>query len=266
MRRAAFVDVTAFWRRGEACYTSTMTDSTSFKRVTIAPFGAMSEAWRRLGDQYWLFVGLGLATIVIGSAAPLALLMGPMMCGLDLCFREKWQGRRVQFEGLFKGFDSFTFLQSFIATLIIVGISLVTLMPLIIVGVLVFVFAGAAAAASQHDSGAVTALFPILAIAGFLIIMLIVMVVNTFFLFTYPLIADRRLEGVAALKLSVRAVRANLGGLLGLTLATVLASLIGLCFCYVGAILLLPVTFGARMVVYEQIFGFAEPAGELPPA
>jgi hypothetical protein len=241
-----------------------MTDSTSFKRVTIAPFGAMGEAWRRLGDQYWLFVGLGLATIVIGSAAPLALLMGPMMCGLDLCFREKWQGRRVQFEGLFKGFDSFTFLQSFIATLIIVAISLVTLMPLMLVGVLVFVLAGAAA--SQHDSGAVAALFPILAIAGFLIIMLIVMVVNTFFLFTYPLIADRRLEGVAALKLSARAARANFGGLLGLTLATVLASLVGLCFCYVGAILLLPVTFGARMVVYEQIFGFAEPARELPPA
>ena len=60
-----------------------------------------------LGDQYWLFVGICLVGILIGSIVPMCIMLGPMMCGMYLCFRYRMNGIQVRFETLFKGFDVF---------------------------------------------------------------------------------------------------------------------------------------------------------------
>ena len=86
---------------------------------------------KRLGilvkDQYWLFVGMCLVAMLIGSVVPFGILLGPMMCGLYLTFFTKRRGQKVEFELLFKGFDYFG--QSLIATLIHVVPIVVIVVP-----------------------------------------------------------------------------------------------------------------------------------------
>jgi uncharacterized membrane protein len=84
------------------------------------------------------------------------------------------------------------------------------------------------------------------------------LVVSVFFAFTYPLIVDRHLSGVDAVRLSVKAALGNLGGLLVLHVLTMAMSLAGLCFCYVGAFFVAPVTLGAMMVAYARVFGLTD--------
>ena len=48
--------------------------------------------------------------------------------------------------------------------------------------------------------------------------MIVSLAVHSLFLFTYPLIADRNLSGLDAIKLSYRAALQNLSGIIGLLL------------------------------------------------
>ncbi|HYO91557.1 MAG TPA: hypothetical protein VEQ40_07970, partial [Pyrinomonadaceae bacterium] len=96
-----------------------------------------------------------------------------------------------------------------------------------------------------------------------LVVMLISIAIGVFFAFTYPLIVDRGLSAMDAIKTSIKAATANLGGVLGLMLMIMLLSFVGLLFCYIGAILMLPIHFAAWSVAYRQVFS---PVNEQPPA
>ena len=76
-----------------------------------------------------------------------------------------------------------------------------------------------------------------------------------FLLFPYALIVDRGLSGLDAVKTSVRASLANFGGLLGLMILSLLMILAGVLACYVGAILVWPITFASWTVAYRRVFG-----------
>jgi uncharacterized membrane protein len=98
--------------------------------------------------------------------------------------------------------------------------------------------------------------------------MIVSVLVHTFFFFTFPLIADRNLSGVDAVRLSFKAARANPGGILGLTLLSAGLGILGVCACYVGALLVMPISFSANAVAYRRVFpdlsqNFASPP---PPA
>ena len=73
-------------------------------------------------------------------------------------------------------------------------------------------------------------------------------------MFTFPLIVDRELSGVDAVRMSLRAARGNFGGVLGLTLLIVLLSLLGVLLCYVGAFLVMPLGYAMIAVAYRQVF------------
>jgi uncharacterized membrane protein len=66
-------------------------------------------------------------------------------------------------------------------------------------------------------------------------------------------------------KLSFRAALANFWRLLGLFLLNFLLGLAGVILCYVGILLVFPITFAAVAVAYEQVFGLGEPISNLPP-
>jgi len=218
----------------------------------VTPVADLQEAWRRLGDRYWLFVGISAVGILVGSLVPMAILLGPMMCGVYSCFRDHRQGRPVRFEGLFVGFQQPMLLQSILATLMMVGLGLVVLIPFVlaVVGVVVLL------AAVKAPEG----LAVMLAALGYLSWLFAATLLGMAVAFAFPLIVDRKLEAWPAVRLSLRGVRANLGGMLGLTTLTFVLGLGGVLCCYVGAFLVLPVTFGAQMVAYEKIFGLADVA------
>jgi uncharacterized membrane protein len=233
-----------------------MSDAVAFRRVAFSPLGCFQQSWRRIGDQYWMFAGIATAGMLIGSAAPLALLMGPMMCGIYTCYRRKWAGERVRFEWLFEGFGEKLLIPSVVATLAIVGLTFLFLIPLAVLGFIAFL-AGAVTSAVRDEPG-FAAIGPIILGGAFLLWFALAMILGTLFAFTYPLIADRKLPALDALRLSVRAVLAHLWRVLLLNAMGMAIGVAGLCCCYVGVFLVAPVTMGALFSAYEQIFGLAE--------
>ncbi|MBL0209443.1 MAG: hypothetical protein IPQ13_00785 [Holophagaceae bacterium] len=235
-----------------------MPEPIPFNRVSISPIDYIGEAWGRVKGQYWMFLGITLVAMLLGGLAPMGVMLGPMMCGVYLCFKAQGRGEPVKFETLFKGFDRF--LESFIAALLMMAASLVIVVPLILAlvfsGLFLGFFAAMGASGGSREAQAGTmAAMVLLWVAAFLLIMLASVLINLLFVFTFPLIADRGLKGLEAVKLSLRAAWANIWGLAWLGLATFVLSLVGVCFCYVGAFLVMPITFGVHWITYERVFG-----------
>ena len=225
-----------------------------FNRGAIRPVECLKSGWALIKSEYWLFLGITAAGILVGSVVPMGILLGPMMCGIYLCLLRRMRGERIEFSGLFKGFDFFG--ESLIATLIQVVPMIVLLIPLYVV-----FFVGMTTLAPDRRSGSRTVNDPSAIItffivmgAVFLIFTLIIIAISALFIFSYPLIVDRRLSGVNAVKTSARAIFANLGGAFGLLFLNVLLGIVGLLFCYIGAFFVMPVGLAAWTVAYRKVF------------
>ncbi len=125
-------------------------------------------------------------------------------------------------------------------------------------------------AASQADSQGGVAVFGVF-FTFFLVLVVIfvlIIIISVGFTFAFPLIVDRRLNGLDAVKLSFKAGMANFWRLLGMMLLTGIMAAVGMAFCIVGMFLVLPITYAAVAAAYEQVFGLAHPrefAPDLPP-
>jgi uncharacterized membrane protein len=120
-----------------------------------------------------------------------------------------------------------------------------------------FIVTIAASGDSQEPNPAAMFGFLGFMILFWLAIVLVIIVVSILFTFSYPLIVDRRLPGMDAVKLSARAALANFWRLLGLSLISGLLGFVGLLMCYVGAFLVMPISYSALAVAYEQVFGIS---------
>ena|SRR5436190_4214895 len=228
----------------------------SYNRGVVKPVECLEAGWALVKDQYWLFVGMTAVGMLIGGLVPMGIVMGAMMCGIYLALFERMRGRRINFDLLFKGFDYFV--DSLVATLLQFMPILAVLIPFY-----VLFFAGLFAYLPTRRGGtppdAVTQA-ALMVGAGLLILVVvaIAIAVGVCFIFSYALIIDRKLSGIQAAKLSIKASFANFWGLLGLLLLNGLLSLVGALCCYVGAFLVLPVTFAAVATAYRQVFGLSE--------
>jgi uncharacterized membrane protein len=240
-----------------------MANSIYFKRNAVEPVKCLKEGWNLVKDQYWLFVGMCLVGMLIGSAIPFGILLGPMMCGIYFTFFQLRRGRAIEFGNLFKGFDYFG--QSLIATLIHVVPIVIIVVPAYIAFYVGFILT----MLQQQQSGEPNPglLFGFLGVfmIFWLVVVVAIIVVSIGFTFVYPLIVDRGYSGIDAVKLSFRAAMSNFWRLLGLTLLTALLGFVGVLLCFVGILLVYPVVFAALAVAYEQVFGLGEPVSNLPP-
>jgi uncharacterized membrane protein len=240
-----------------------MANSIYFKRNAVEPVKCLKEGWNLVKDQYWLFVGMCLVAMLIGSAVPFGILLGPMMCGIYFTFFQLRRGRPIEFGNLFKGFDYFG--QSLIATLIHVVPIVIIVVPAYIAFYVGFILT----MLQQQQSGEPNPglLFGFLGVfmIFWLVVVVAIIVVSIGFTFVYPLIVDRGYSGIDAVKLSFRAAMANFWRLLGLTLLTALLGFVGVLLCFVGILLVYPIAFAALAVAYEQVFGLGEPISNLPP-
>jgi hypothetical protein len=221
--------------------------------------------WEMIKSQYWLFVGMSLIAILIGSAVPLGILLGPMMCGLYLSFFKARRGESVEFGTLFKGFDYFG--QSVVAALLhVIPIIAIVLPAYFLFYVSIFV---SMAATSAGDEPNPAAFFGVMAMFGlfWFAVMIVILIITIGFTFAYPLIVDRKLQGFDAVKLSFKAAFANFWRLLGMMLLTSLLSVLGILACYVGMFLVMPIGYAAIAKAYEQVFGLSDgmEASNLPP-
>src|SRR5215216_7839973 len=78
-----------------------------YQRNAVEPVQCIKDGWELVKNQYWLFVGMALISLMIGSAVPAGILLGPMMCGLYLTLFKQRRREPIEFGTLFKGFDYF---------------------------------------------------------------------------------------------------------------------------------------------------------------
>lgn len=237
-------------------------DYPEFRRKAVEPVECIKAGWILIKDQYWLFVGISIVGLLIGSVVPFGILLGPMMCGIYLTLFKTRRGQPVEFNDLFKGFDYFG--DSLIATLLHLVPVLVVFVPSYIVFYIALFFM--IPQNNDPNPGALLGFFGLFAVF-WIVMMVLLIIVSVGFTFAYPLIVDRRLSGLNAVKLSIKAGMANFWQLLGMLLLNGLLSLVGVLFCYVGVFLVLPLSFAAIATAYEQVFGLdtGEARPNLPP-
>jgi hypothetical protein len=234
-----------------------------FKRNIVEPIECIKGGLELIKSQYWLFLGIILVGVIIGTVVPLGILMGPMMCGIYLALFKTRRGEPIEFGTLFKGFDYFG--DAVIATLIHLVPMLVIIVPAYVIfylGIFLTMIAS-----SRNGEPNPSALLGFMALFGvfMLVVVVLLIVVSVLFVFSYPLIVARRVSGVDAVKLSIRAGLANFWRLLGMLLITGLLTFVGALFCYVGAIFVMPIGYAAIAIAYEQVFGLREVQPRVPP-
>ncbi len=233
-----------------------MTPDIPFKRKVVEPVQCIKGGWELIKNQYWLFVGMTIIAVLIGSAVPLGILLGPMMCGLYLTFFKVRRGEPIEFGTMFKGFDFFA--PSLVATLLHIVPIIAIVLPAYIFFYVSFIVSIAAQGGNDPNPAAFFGIMTAFALF-WLVVMVLIIIISIGFMFAYPLIVDRKLQGFDAVKLSFRAALANFWRLLGMSILTSLLGIVGILFCYVGMFLVFPISYAAIATAYEQVFGLANP-------
>lgn len=236
-----------------------------FKRNAVQPVECLKAGWELIKTNYWLFVGMTFVGTFLGRLVPFEILMAPLSCGLYLAFFKTRRGEPIEFGTLFKGFDYF-------GDAVIAGLLHVVPMILIIAPAYILYIVGmftmmAASNNGEPNPAAALGFFGIFGVV-WLVIMVLLIVLTVVFSFAYPLIVDRRLSGLNAVKLSIKAALANFWRLLAMIFLALLVSYLGLFLCIVGVYLIFPITFASIAVAYEQVFGLSDqlqPAAPPPP-
>ena len=240
------------------------TPQPAFRRNAVQPVACIKGAWALIKDQYWLFVGMCAVGLLVGSAVPLGILLGPMMCGIYLAFFKRMRNEPFEFGIIFKGFDFFG--PSLVATLL----HMIPVLAIVIPSYIVFYVAFVLSMVAQGNDPNPAAMLGVMAMFAifWLVMIVIIIFISVGFTFSYTLIVDRKLQAMDAVKWSFKAALANFWGLLGMTLLTGLLAFVGVLLCYVGAFLVFPIQYGAIAVAYEKVFGLSDPNqsfSNLPP-
>jgi uncharacterized membrane protein len=239
-------------------------DLVEFRSGVIAPVECLKEGWALIKDQYWLFFGITIVGMLLGGVIPIVLL-GPMMVGINICLLRRQRNEPVEFGDLFKGFD--LFVQGLV-------VAVLKMIPMFVIMVPYYIILVALMAATMPHNGNPSMdqqrqfMFSLFGteMVFFLTIMIVSILIEIIFIFAFPLVADRRMSGLDAVKLSFRASRANLGGVVGLLLLNGLCAFVGVLCCFVGAYLFLPIGIAANIVAYRRVFPeIASPFPSPPP-
>ena len=207
-------------------------------------FDCFFEAKDFLGTDYWLFWGLTFVGMFIAGVVPIVL-MGPMYCGIGLCFLAREQGYQPSFDLLFKGFDKF------MNTL--VPILLYTLGALIVLPCYLAGLAGGLVLISTGEPIGIV-LGPCLILAGVSILVIGGTLISYGCMFSCFLVADYNLEGMDAFNVSLSGIQKNLFGLFGVMIATLIASFCAALLCYIPLILMVPIFMCGPFICYRKIF------------
>jgi uncharacterized membrane protein len=232
-----------------------------FNRNAIQPVDCYRATWALIKPNYGLMLGICFVGMIIAGFGPFGLLLGPMMCGIFICFLRLQRGESVEFNTLFRGFDHFMpgFTVAFIQVLPLMLIQLPYLC-----WIMWLFFSQAMSTPRSSDPFANNPVFSSLYWIGFSVDMLVITVVGGvvqgLLVFGYGLVVERKMKGLDAAKLSARAALGNFGGVAAIIVINIVLSLVGLMLCYVGAILVIPLTLGVWTIAYRRVF--PEPAAD----
>lgn len=219
-----------------------------FNVGVIRPVECVREGWELIKDEYWPLFAISLVGGLIAGFT-FYILLGAMICGIFGCYLKKIDGMPVVFDELWKGF-------SYLGPSALVTI--VFVVPMIVYFVTLFVtiyspLIVVAAMGDRIDPSVVVGTFAA-AIAVDLVVAIVMTCIHSVILFAFPLIVDRHLTSIEALKLSARASMKNLGGIAGLVVVNFLLGLLGILACSVGVYFVIPIITAGNLVAYRKVF------------
>lgn len=210
----------------------------------IRPVECYKEGWELIKSDYWLMFAIALVGALIGGIS-LYILLGAMACGIFICYLQKIDTGTVSFENLWKGFNYF--LPGFI-------VMLVFIVPTIFIYGLIYVPIIMSATMGSKLSQDEFMAMMIGALAVDFVLLIAVVCFHTLLMFSFPLIVDRHLSAIEAMKLSAKAVWKNLGGVVGIIGVYFVLTFLGLLTCGIGMYFLMPIMIAGFTVAYRRIF------------
>lgn len=231
-------------------------DNTEFRTGVIRPVECVKEGWELIKSDYWLLFAITLVGMLLGGIT-MYILFGALICGVFLAFLKKVDGWPVMFDDLWKGMNYFG--PGLVVTLFIV-------VPFIIFyfAIYISVIGGLIVGSQAGEAG----LVGMMIVVGILDLIFVIAMVcfHTLLMFAYPLIVDRNLGAIAAMKTSARAVWQNLSGVVGLLCVNFGLVFLGYLALCIGLYFVIPVIIAGNVVAYRKVFPpmNANP-GQFPP-
>lgn len=239
-----------------------MTPNIQFQRSAIDAGGCVSNGWELVKSNYGLFLGVSLIAMLLAGCIPCIslFLVGPVLGGVYYIILKAMNGEPVEFGMMFRGFDKFV-------PLMVIG--LIQSVPEVIGQILrVGVQFGQIGLdsnrrgsydyfqASRPDifSGIAVGVLIVIAIVAFVLILLAVVWRFVLF-FAIPIAMEHDLGAMDAIKLSIKAAGANVGGIIVLFIFEFLVTLLGLVMCLLGVFFIsIPIVYAANAFAYRQVF------------
>ena len=226
-----------------------MTPEFSFNASAIKPVECLKQAWGLIKDDYWLLFAISLVGAMVAGVT-VYVLLGAMVCGIMGCYLKKIDGGVVKFEDLWVGMKylvpSIPIALLFIVPIVIYFVTMFITMysPLITIAVM---------GEGNVDSILLIGTFAV-AILIDIVVAVAITLVHSLIIFAFPLLIDRKLNAIDAIKLSARASLKNIGGIAGMIVLQFAMVILGwLIFC-VGLYLIIPILTATNLVAYRKVF------------
>jgi uncharacterized membrane protein len=236
-----------------------------FNSGAISPGDCIGQGWNLVTRNLGLYIGVslvGFLLIVLVSCIPIVnlFLISPLMGGLVYIALRDMNNEPIDFGMLFKGFEKFV-------PLMVVGI--IQGIPGLIFTILRFTLdfanifgrmrsprsgTGDFFQAAQPDINGVLAGLSVIIIVvsvGFILFSIFWAII---FFFAIPLVLDRDMGPIDAIKLSARAALSNAGGIIVLLILGGLVNILGVIALCFGLLVSIPVTIVANTIAYRMVF------------
>ena len=222
------------------------------RRVAIGD--ALSRAWQLVSGNFGLTVGTTFVVMIaigIAGAIPclgffISLVVRPVLLGgLFIFFLKVLRGQNAEFGDAFSGF-SVAFLPLFLQGLVTLLLTLVVMAPgLVLVGI----------GANLLESYRTETIGGVMVALGVLVTLPPLLYVSVIWVFSLPLIVDKKMDFWPAMELSRKVAQRHFFPIVGLLLLCGLLMFAGVLALCVGIFVAWPVVFAALTIVYEDLFG-----------
>ena len=214
------------------------------RRVRLGFFDCFLEAKEFLGKDYWSLWGLIFVGILIAGAVPL-ILLGPIYCGFGLCFLAVERRQQPSFDLMFKGFEQF---MNTLVPVLLYSLFAFLVVPFCLAGLMVGIGLCATGEGGLIVLGMCSILFGVS-----------VMIIGSTFIgygamFACFLVAEYRLEGMDAFKISLKGIQMNFFGMFGVMIASSILTFCAMLLCYIPWLLMIPIFTCASFICYRKIF------------
>jgi len=218
--------------------------NTEFRTGVINPVECAKEGFELIKKDYWLLFAILLVGALIGGAT-MYVLGGAMFCGIFYAYIKAIDGKPVAFDDLWKGMNYFG-----------PGLAVVLFMIVPVFAYYIFayitIFAAFLAGAQAGEAGIIGA-FVVVGVID-LVLLIALVSFHTLLMFALPLLVDRNLGAIDAMKTSAKAVWANLGGVAGLVVVNFGLIFVGYLALCVGVYFVIPIIMAGNVVAYRRVF------------